>query len=48
MENIKIFQNNVQSLRNCKDELREFLIKGNYLIACLQDTWLKNNEKGKD
>lgn len=47
MTNLKILQSNVQSIKNCKDELEDILKRENYAVACIQETWLKKDTKLK-
>ena len=45
MYKLNIIQANIQSIKKNREELIHILKENNYDIACLQETWLKNEKK---
>ena len=44
---IKILQLNIRSIRPNIEELKNYITKNSIDIVCLNETWLKKNEKVK-
>ena len=45
MEQLNMLQTNIQSIRKNREELTHILHEQKYHVACLQETWLKNENK---